>query len=307
MQSEDSLYPISVVEQETGISKELLRMWERRYEFPVPERDASGNRLYSRSQIERLQNINKLLAAGYRPGFVVGADDEKLDRLLAELPESSANIAPLSDSSLVDELWESLRLRDFRAHRRLLRQQLTAGGVKQFITQIAAPLQQRLSRAELDGSLPGFSLQIAREQILETLALAIAMLPPPDAKALQIVLANLPGENRPLELQMTRTLLLSSGADVLFLGDEPDLEELLACLRHCAVPVLLIAISAASVSAATQQAVARLRLEMPAQSTLWLSGSGAEEIDEEGGEPRFRRLRELLEAVQSWQNPPRHS
>ncbi len=307
MQSEESLYPISVVEQETGISKELLRMWERRYEFPVPERDGSGNRLYSRSQIERLQNINKLLAAGYRPGFVVGADEEKLDRLLEELPDSStSNITP-GESPLLEDLWESLRLRDFRTHRRLLRQQLTAEGVRQFITQIAAPLQQRLSRAELDDSLPGFSLQIATEQILETLALAIAMLPPPDAKALQIVLANLPGENRPLELQMTRTLLLSSGADVLFLGNEPDMEEVLACLHHCAVPVLLIAISAASVSATTQQAIARLRREMPAQSTLWLSGSGAEEIDEEGGEPRFRRLRELLEAVQSWQNPPRTS
>lgn len=28
--------PISVVERETGIPKDLLRMWERRYGFPEP-------------------------------------------------------------------------------------------------------------------------------------------------------------------------------------------------------------------------------------------------------------------------------
>ena len=29
-------YPISAVERETGLSKDTLRMWERRYGFPRP-------------------------------------------------------------------------------------------------------------------------------------------------------------------------------------------------------------------------------------------------------------------------------
>ena len=36
------LLPINAVERETGITKELLRMWERRYGFPAPQRDARG-------------------------------------------------------------------------------------------------------------------------------------------------------------------------------------------------------------------------------------------------------------------------
>ncbi|MEY2342117.1 MerR family transcriptional regulator [Acidithiobacillus sp. IBUN Pt1247-S3] len=305
MQTEDGQYPISVVEQETGISKELLRMWERRYDFPIPERDASGNRLYSRTQIERLQDINKLLAAGYRPGFVVGADGEKIERLLQELPESAAPTADDQGEVQLEALWDSLQDQDFPAYRRLLRQDLAAEGARQFITQVAAPLQQRLARAELDDFLPGFVIRLAQQQLIEALGLAIAMLPTPDPQGLQILLANLAGENRPVELQMIRTLLLSSGADVLFLGNEPDLDDVLACLRSCAVPVLQIAISAASITAANQQAIARLRREMPAQTSLWLSGSGAEEIDGAGSEPRFRRLRDLLQAVQSWQKPMR--
>ena len=38
------LLPINAVERETGITKELLRMWERRYGFPSPERDVMTQR-----------------------------------------------------------------------------------------------------------------------------------------------------------------------------------------------------------------------------------------------------------------------
>ena len=33
---------IAAVERETGISKDSLRIWERRYAFPQPARDAAG-------------------------------------------------------------------------------------------------------------------------------------------------------------------------------------------------------------------------------------------------------------------------
>ncbi|WP_308389274.1 MerR family transcriptional regulator [Acidithiobacillus sp. AMEEHan] len=308
MQAEEHQYPISVVEQETGISKELLRMWERRYDFPVPARDSSGNRLYSREQIERLQNINKLLAAGYRPGFVVGANEAKLQRLLEEIPSaSSAPIATTAESE-VDALWGHLTRLDFRHSAQLLRQHLANLGVQTFILHIAAPLYQQLAQAELGEAVPDFVHAIAQEQLLESMSWARAMLPPAGANNLQILLANLPGEGRELELQMTRTLLLGSGADVLFLGYEPASAEILACLQHCPVPVLQIAVSAASVNAKNQQLLQQLRRGMPASTSLWLSGSGAEELDPDAdGMPRFRRLRDLLEAVQSWQKPLRES
>jgi DNA-binding transcriptional MerR regulator len=308
MQAEEHQYPISVVEQETGISKELLRMWERRYEFPVPARDASGNRLYSREQIERLQNINKLLAAGYRPGFVVGASEDKLQRLLQEIPSSNEGTASNVASDEVDSLWQCLQDLDFHRSSQLLRQYLANLGVQAFILRIAAPLQQQLAQAELSESLADFVQAVAHEQLLESLAWARAMLPPAAAGSLQILLANLPGEGRELELQMTRTLLLGSGAEVLYLGSEPAPAEVLACLQQCTVPVLQLAVSAASINAKNQQLLQKLRAGMPATTSLWLSGSGAEELDPDAeGMPRFRRLRDLLEAVQSWQKPLRDS
>lgn len=307
MHEDDSQYPISVVEQETGISKELLRMWERRYEFPIPARDTSGNRMYSRAQIDRLQDINKLLAAGYRPGFVVGAKEEKLQQLLQELPSAATAESNGAAPRQLDALLELIQHHEFADYRRQLRQELASEGVRQFVLGIAAPLQQDLARAELGDALPAFTCQLARQILLETLQFAATLLPLPNANGLQILLIDLPGDNRPLELLMIRTLLLSSGADVLFLGTEPPVDDVIECLRHCSTSVLQIAVSAAAVTPSNRQLVARLRAEMPAQTTLWLSGSGAEDIAEPSNEPVFRRLHDLLQAVQAWQNPLRET
>ena len=48
---------ISAVERDTGLSKDTLRVWERRYGFPNPVRDALGERLYPVEQVERLRLI----------------------------------------------------------------------------------------------------------------------------------------------------------------------------------------------------------------------------------------------------------
>ena len=41
---------ISAVERETGLSKDVLRIWERRYGFPEPHRDDNAERQYPQDQ-----------------------------------------------------------------------------------------------------------------------------------------------------------------------------------------------------------------------------------------------------------------
>ena len=66
-------FTIANVERETGLSKDLLRMWERRYGFPAPERDANGDRVYPAEQVERLRRIKRLIDRGHRPGKLIAA------------------------------------------------------------------------------------------------------------------------------------------------------------------------------------------------------------------------------------------
>ena len=84
------MFPISVVSQKTGLSAEVLRAWERRYNGVRPARDDRGRRMYSRELLDRLKMIARLLQAGYRIGDVVEASDEELVSTIEELGATGA-------------------------------------------------------------------------------------------------------------------------------------------------------------------------------------------------------------------------
>jgi methanogenic corrinoid protein MtbC1 len=60
-------YSIAAVSKLTGISCHTLRVWERRYGFPVPERSPSGHRRYERTQVQLLCRLTELNRASRQP------------------------------------------------------------------------------------------------------------------------------------------------------------------------------------------------------------------------------------------------
>jgi len=48
----------------TGLRREQLYMWQRRYGFPAPLRDPFGDRVYPPDQVGRLKLIKQLLSEG---------------------------------------------------------------------------------------------------------------------------------------------------------------------------------------------------------------------------------------------------
>ena len=67
---------IAAVERDTGLSKDTLRVWERRYGFPQPERDAYGERVYPSEQVDKLRLVKRLMDQGHRPGKISGPSIE---------------------------------------------------------------------------------------------------------------------------------------------------------------------------------------------------------------------------------------
>ena len=65
-------YSIAAVSKLTGVSCHALRVWERRYGFPVPERSASGHRRYAQDQVGVLRQLAKLARSGQSIGELIG-------------------------------------------------------------------------------------------------------------------------------------------------------------------------------------------------------------------------------------------
>lgn len=63
-------FNIGTVSRLTGIARERIRIWERRYSAVVPARDDGNNRLYSQQDVDRLMLIRRLVDAGNAIGQV---------------------------------------------------------------------------------------------------------------------------------------------------------------------------------------------------------------------------------------------
>jgi DNA-binding transcriptional MerR regulator len=112
---EGIMYPINVVEKETSISKYLLRMWERRYSFPRPERDQKGERVYTDDDVEKLKLVKKLMEEGYRPSKIIDQELPQLRELSKSFDEAhgnelkGCNVFVITNSSLEAEVREALK------------------------------------------------------------------------------------------------------------------------------------------------------------------------------------------------------
>src|SRR3954469_4113294 len=121
-----STYTISQVERDTGLTKDVLRVWERRYDFPRPARDAHGERVYEARDIERLRITRRLMDAGHRPGKLMSVPLKDLralaSRQAAMLPDSAA-------TESFDEFLSAIKAHDGSALERRLGQSLLRLGL----------------------------------------------------------------------------------------------------------------------------------------------------------------------------------
>jgi len=79
----DSIHPIQVVVRRTGLSADVIRAWERRYDAVTPKRSSTSRRLYSDEDVERLLLLRRATQSGRRIGDVARLPLPALKDLLA--------------------------------------------------------------------------------------------------------------------------------------------------------------------------------------------------------------------------------
>jgi DNA-binding transcriptional MerR regulator len=80
------VYSISAVARMLDVPVATLRTWEDRYGLVIPERNASGHRLYGRDQVEQLRFVRACMADGIAAGDA--------HRLLAERFQDGRPVSP---------------------------------------------------------------------------------------------------------------------------------------------------------------------------------------------------------------------
>ena len=102
-------HPIAVVAERTGLSRDVLRVWERRYAAVAPARSAGGQRLYSDEQVARFRLLAAATGHGRSISQVAGLTDDELARMVAD-DELARPARPNHDGARAETLDHAMAL-----------------------------------------------------------------------------------------------------------------------------------------------------------------------------------------------------
>jgi methylmalonyl-CoA mutase cobalamin-binding subunit len=259
---------ISAVERETGLSKDVLRMWERRYGFPKPARDDNGERQYTAAETDKLRAIKRLMDVGIRPGKIIALS---LGELTA-MADARAPVRGLTQGSGSDQdVVGMLRGHDGAALSQALARGLMRDGLTRFVLDTLVPLTRVVGDAWMRGELQVFEEHLYTEEVQNTLRGAINAVPR-HAGYPRVLLTTLPSEQHALGLLMVEALLVPEGAHCVSLGPQTPLDEVRRAAVAHGVDIVALSFSGAFPVRHATESLARLRRHLPPGVALWAGG-----------------------------------
>jgi DNA-binding transcriptional MerR regulator/methylmalonyl-CoA mutase cobalamin-binding subunit len=283
-------YSIRVASRLTGVSSDTLRMWERRYGFPKPVRNDSQVRVYTDADIERLLLVSRALKAGFRSGEVIHRGTDELRALLANSARVETEHAARTPT--IDSLIGRLTADDPDGLRDELRRSAALLGPRQFLTDVAAPLVERVGEAWAAGRIAVRHEHLVSEVLSSQLRLLSSAyddrLSGPVA-----LLAGFTDEQHGLGLHMVALYLALEGVTPRLLGVNTPPDQVAEAAVALSVQVVGVSISSSSDIAVTEGHLRRLLGSLPTEMPVWLGGKNARKVGLR--DPR-------LEQVITWQD-----
>lgn len=268
------LLSIAAVERDTGLSKDTLRVWERRYGFPTPQRDGFGERVYTFEQVEKLRIIRRLMDAGHRPGRIVAQSTEALQQLSdssASAPQRGAEVVAAPDLRQYVDL---VRAHDVEGLRRQLSQAQLRLGLARFVTEVIAPLNTLVGDSWMRGHLEIFEEHLYTEALTVVLRNAIATVPAPGPTARpSVLLTTFPNEPHGLGLLMAEALFLLDGCRCISLGTQTPIWDIVLAANSQRADIVALAFTAVLSPAVVTEGLAELRGKLPRSVEIWAGGA----------------------------------
>lgn len=264
------------IEQCTGLSREVLRKWELRYQFPQPRRGPRGQREYPAADVAKLKLISRLLGKGLRAGALVPQSATQLQTLLDASscqdlpPQPSGEVI----STSVQTLLKTLALVSTPDEVTLfLQRSLTQHGLAAFVAYLMPAFNHAVGQAWL---LQRLSIAAEHRYTDCVRQVVLRALPEPGHAHTRprVLLTTPPDELHGLGLLALHAQLALQGADCIDLGVQTPWPEVLQSVQELQVGVVGISISACLAPPDTRHYVSSLLAGLPPACELWVGGSG---------------------------------
>lgn len=264
-------YRIKTIEQMTGLSRNTITAWERRYDLLEPRKDASGYRAYADSDVELLLRVRSLLDQGLQIGEIVA-------KIRAER-SGGTPVRELADS--IPDLRAGL-LRHLLDLDRLAAEEVVTRmfelSFRRRLDEVYVPLLHDIGDGWANGRYSVAQEHFASAFIREQMVVMLKSLEVGPRDGPLTVCAGFPGENHELGLLAVAIHLALRGHRIVYLGANLPMADLTNVLLRR--PANLVCVSAVAVADAeiVFTAATKLRAEVPEQTLVAFGGPSVAHI-----------------------------
>lgn len=271
-----------LVTRRTGLSPDVLRVWERRYGVVKPARSAGGQRLYSASDIERLTLLQRAVRAGYGIARAAQLTTEELTAAASPIDVSTTRAsADASSDTIVAQAMIAVESFDSGGLEAQLRRASTMLPSNAFMEEVIAPLLHEVGERWHEGAISPAHEHLATATVRRVLDWVNAGLDvPAEGGSPTIVIATLPGEAHEIGAMLVARVAAECGWRVRYFGAALPAEHLAAAAQHVRARALAVSIVNTSTEQRdnTLEHLRQLRRALPPSLVLFAGGRGADEL-----------------------------
>jgi len=256
----------------TGLSKDVIRVWERRHQLVIPSRSSNRYREYSDEDVALLRFVKAQMEQGATIG---GLATEGRDSLLARMRLATPFIAEEQKphEHLLNDLMGLLDPIDKAGFERKLNGAVAVIPFEEAVQRILLPLQRRIGELWHEGRLSTAIEHYVTKLIQQKLFSVMSQLPVNEFGP-RVVIACPEGETHEIGAQAVAYIAATRGCQVYYLGPNLPMSDLVGFCEKINPDLVLLSLTEAKSEAALLQQLKELE-QLATRWPLAVGGQGA--------------------------------
>ena len=268
-------YRIGTVSRLTGLSADVVRVWERRYGAIKPERSEGGSRLYSDADIARLRRLRQAVEHGHAIGQVARLPENDLDSLVVKYRGPFSTNQDATDPHIVtrERFLEAVTRMDVVAADEELGRAATLYPPRVIVKNIVSPLLTEVGERWAHKDY-GIAHEHIATNLIRNLLSSLFRLYPPDGASEAIVFATPSGERHEFGILLSALIAATRGWRTVYLGVDLPAIEIVRAVKIVKARVLALSV----VTSQDHQVTEELKViaeQLPQHTRVWIGGAEA--------------------------------
>jgi len=274
----------------TGLSKDVIRVWERRYGLVKPSRSSNRYREYSDEEVALLRFVKAQMEQGATIGALAAeGHDSLVARMRVATPVSAEDQKP--HERLLDDLVESLDPLDKAGFERRLNGAVAVIPFEEAVQRILLPLQRRIGelwhQGQLNTAIEHYVTKIVQQKLFSVMNQL-----PVNEFGPRILIACPEGETHEIGAQAVAYIAATRGCHVYYLGPNLPSSDLVTFCETIKPDLVLLSLTEVKPEAAVLQQLKELEL-LATRWSVAVGGQGARAIGDRLRDTKIELLDDL--------------